>query len=218
MLYKAYLRAAVQLTAAFLCIQPADAFLNFTSPARVGLRDKISPDTNCPYPKDQWLTGSVLRKGGKNVNSPVAPKGKCTHFEMTDMVPSEIPLSAVKGVSVEGLRWQLGTENLVPGGFTPVGTPTGLEPTGRMVFNPGVDNRAEFKVVVVDVDETTSIVTVELFYRACVEKPFSNRWLACSPFIFPSGITIPLPEGAILPVDITKGQFPKRPDSVRDAI
>jgi murein DD-endopeptidase MepM/ murein hydrolase activator NlpD len=217
---KAYLLVAAELVAATFFIQPAHAFFGFKSPVRVGLRDKISPDIKCPYPKDDWLSGSVLRVKNKNVNSPVAPKGACTHFELTDPTPSEIPLSAAKGISVEGLRWQLGTENLVPGGFDPFGNPTGLEPTGRMVVNLGFDFPSEFKVVAVGMDESTNTVIFEAFFRACVPKPHKKKleWWWCGPFNIPSGITFPMSEGLLFPVDITIGKPMKLPANVKEAI
>jgi D-alanyl-D-alanine carboxypeptidase/Peptidase family M23 len=218
---KAYLLVAAELVAATFFIQPAHAFFGFKSPARVGLRDKISPDVKCPYPKDDWLSGSVLRVKNKNVNSPVAPKGACTHFELTNPTPSEIPLSAVKGLSVEGKRWQLGTENFVRGGFGPLAAVGGgLEPTGRMVVNLGFDYEGEFKVVAVGMDESTNTVIFEAFFRACIPKPHKRKleWWTCAPFNIPSGITFALPEGLLFPVDITIGKPMKLPANVKEAI
>jgi murein DD-endopeptidase MepM/ murein hydrolase activator NlpD len=207
----------------FMQAQPAQAFINVKSPARVGLRDRIagSPESDCPYPKNDWLSGSVRRVKGKNVNSPVAPKKQCTHFELTDPLPSEIPSSAVKGLSVEGKRWQLGSENLVEGGFGPLEViGGGLEPTGRMVFNPGFDYEGEFKVVAVAMDEASDTVVFEAFFRACKRDPLRKKiWLTCTPFIIPSGITWVLPHGMLFPVDITVWDKPiKLPANVKQAI
>jgi murein DD-endopeptidase MepM/ murein hydrolase activator NlpD len=207
----------------FMQVLPAHAFLNVKSPARVGLRDRIagSPESDCPYPKDDWLSGSVLRVKGKNVNSPVAPEKLCTHFELTDPLPGEIPSSAVKGLSVEGKRWQLGSENLVKGGFGPLEIiGGGLEPTGRMVFNPGFDYEGEFKVVAVAMDEASDTVVFEAFFRACQRDPLSKKvWITCTPFNIPSGITWVLPHGMLFPVDITVWDKPlKVPANVKQAV
>jgi D-alanyl-D-alanine carboxypeptidase/Peptidase family M23 len=207
----------------FMQAQPAQAFINVKSPARVGLRDRIagSPESDCPYPKDDWLSGSVLRVKGKNVNSPVAPKKLCTHFELTDPLPGEIPSTAVKGLSVEGKRWQLGSENSVEGGFGPLKViGGGLEPTGRMVFNPGFDYEGEFKVVAVAMDEASDTVVLEAFFRACQRDPLNKKvWVTCSPFVFPSGITWSLAEGQLFPVDISVWSNPlKLPANVKAEI
>jgi murein DD-endopeptidase MepM/ murein hydrolase activator NlpD len=152
---------------------------------------------------DDYLSGSVVRVKGHDENKPVAATKIAPHIEFADPLPVEIPI-----YSVAGKKWVLGSSQLVPGGFGPLAAVTGgLEPTGRKVFNTGQDNEAEFKLVLVRIDQPAGIAYFEPFVRACIRKPFSKNWLTCTGYVIPTGIEIPVPETTKFPIDINFDYF-----------
>jgi hypothetical protein len=147
---------------------------------------------------DDFLSGSVERKNGKDVNKPVAAKKVAPHIEFADPLPVEVPI-----YSVAGKKWVLGSAQLVPGGFGPLAAVTGgLEPTGRKVFNLGQDNEAEFKLVLINIDQVAGIAYFEPFVRACVRNPLTGKWETCSGYVVGTGIVIPVKETSKMPIDI----------------
>jgi murein DD-endopeptidase MepM/ murein hydrolase activator NlpD len=200
-----------------LTARPAAAFLDTPKPLRAGIVDwqwDIPEQAWEVLKKDDYLSGSVVRKGTEDVNVPVPCKAKsCPHIEFTDPLPVSVPT-----LSVDGKVWEGGLTHLVPGGFGPLAAVNGgLEPTGRMVVNPqGVDNEAEFKVVAVKFDQATGVVTFQAFFRACIRAPFSDKWLSCTPIFIPSPIFFPVHETQIMPIDInTNIKSIKLPKSVK---
>jgi murein DD-endopeptidase MepM/ murein hydrolase activator NlpD len=199
-----------------LAARPAAAFLDTPKPLRAGIVDwqlDVPEQAWEVLKKDDYLSGSVVRKGTEDVNVPVPCKAKsCPHIEFTDPLPVSIPT-----LSVDGKVWEGGLTHLVGGGFGPLAAVNaGLEPTGRMVVNiQGVDDEAEFKVVAVKFDQSTGVVTLQAFFRACIRAPFSDKWLSCTPFFIPSPIFFPVHETQIMPIDInTNIKAIKLPKSV----
>ena len=192
-----------------LILLPLPAFagmLNGLSPVRAGSVDLSlsDPETqNAALTAADYLSGRVVRKGDRDVNEAVAcMSGKeCQHLETADLV-------SVPGASVAGMRWELGPAHMVPGGFGPLAA-AGMEPTGRKVLNlPGVDNEAEFKVVLVGIDQAAGTVKFRAYFRGCVRNPITKKWITCLPYMFPSPIEWELKEGDPFPVDITSGKNP----------
>jgi hypothetical protein len=184
-----YFAAIASVIEAIVFIAPAQAFLTFSSPLRVGFidwgRDKPESQANTtllvPY-----FSGSVLRKNGKDVNVPVPCKTKsCRHVELQDPKPISPPLS------VSGYRYEWGKDNMVPGGFGPLAAVNGgKEPTGFKVFEFNKDYEGEFKVILIKVVEGNEPKAVfEAFFRACIRNPVTKKWLTCTPYFIPSGIT-----------------------------
>jgi zinc D-Ala-D-Ala carboxypeptidase len=199
-----------------LTTRPAAAFLDTPKPLRAGIVDwqfGIPEQAWEVLKKEDYLSGSVVRKGTEDVNVPVPCKAKsCPNIQFTDPFPVSIPT-----LSVDGKVWEGGLTHLVPGGFGPLAAVNGgLEPTGRMVVNPqGVDNEAEFKVVAVKFDQATGVVTFQAFFRACIRAPFSDKWLSCTPIFIPSPIFWQVKETQIMPIDINTNIKPiKLPKSV----
>jgi murein DD-endopeptidase MepM/ murein hydrolase activator NlpD len=203
-----------------LTARPTAAFLDTPKPLRAGIVDWQFDELEQAWEalkKDDYLSGSVVRKGGEDVNVPVGCKAKtCAHIEFTDPLPVKIP-----ALSVDGKIWEQGLKHLVPGGFGPLAVVNGgLEPTGRMVVNvQGLDDEAEFKVVVVKFNQATGQITLQAFFRACIRKPFSKKWLTCTPFFIPSPIFWQVKETQIMPIDINTTIKPiKLPQSVKTDI
>jgi uncharacterized membrane protein YgcG len=200
-----------------LTARPTAAFLDTPKPLRVGIVDwqfDVPEQAWEAFKKDDYLSGSVVRKDGEDVNVPVPCKAKsCANIQFTDPLPVKVPT-----LSVDGKIWEHGLKHLVPGGFGPLAVVNGgLEPTGRMVVNPqGVDNEAEFKVVAVKFDQATGVVTFQAFFRACIRAPFSDKWLSCTPIFIPSPIFWQVKETQIIPIDINTNIKPiKLPKSVK---
>jgi Peptidase family M23 len=175
-------------------------------PLRVGIIDLLwgAPETAIGS-SSQYLTGSVLRQKGKDVNVAVAPAtGKpAPHIEYSDPSPVRIP-----ELSILGKRWVIGKVQLVKGGFGPLAVMFGgLEPTGRKVVELGVDNEAEFKLVLHSINESKGTVTFQAYVRACIRKPGSKKWLTCTPYAIPTGFFIPFRETDMMPIDINKPAF-----------
>jgi murein DD-endopeptidase MepM/ murein hydrolase activator NlpD len=210
----------------FLPSGNAWAFLNMKSPARAGLVDiplGKPEEGNEVLKAPDYLSGSVQRIGGKDVNVPVAcPKNKACAFFLTadlDSVPEMIGM--VKNpLSVEGQHWVLGTEQLVNGGFGPLAAVNGgLEPTGRKVVNLGIDNESEFKAVAIDIDDASGTVKIQAFFRACIRYPKSKKWWTCTPYFIPGPFVWTLKETDFLPIDIAIGKEPlKLPKSLQNTI
>jgi murein DD-endopeptidase MepM/ murein hydrolase activator NlpD len=200
-----------------LTARPAAAFLDTPKPLRVGIVDWQFDEPEQAWEalkKDDYLSGSVVRKDGEDVNVPVPCKAKtCAHIEFTDPLPVKVPT-----LSVDGKIWEQGLKHLVGGGFGPLAVVNGgLEPTGRMVVNvQGLDDEAEFKVVAVKFSQATGEITLQAFFRACIRKPFSSKWLTCTPFFIPSPIFWQIKETQIMPIDINTNVKPiKLPKSVK---
>jgi Peptidase family M23 len=175
-------------------------------PLRVGIIDLLwgAPETAIGG-SSQYLTGSVLRKNGKDVNVAVAPAtGKpAPHIEYSDPSPVQIP-----ELSVLGKRWVLGKAQLVKGGFGPLAKMFGgLEPTGRKVVELGVDNEAEFKLVLHSINPSKGTVTFQAYVRACIRRPKSKKWLTCTPYAIPTGFFVTFRETDMMPIDINKPAF-----------
>jgi hypothetical protein len=183
------------------------AFNTPLPPIRVGVIDLLwgAPETAIGG-NSIYLSGSVIRQNGKDVNVAVAPAtGKpAPHIEYSDpTAPAPIP-----GLSVLGKRWVVGKVQLVKGGFGPLAKMFGgLEPTGRKVVELGVDNEAEFKLVLHSINESKGIVTFQAFVRACIRKPWSKKWLTCTPYSIPTGFFIPFRERDMMPIDIRQPAF-----------
>jgi murein DD-endopeptidase MepM/ murein hydrolase activator NlpD len=71
----------------------------------------------------------------------------------------------------------------------------------------GIDNEAEFKLVLINIDQAKGTVTFEAFVRACIREPFSKKWLTCTPYAIPTGFIIVLKENSIMPIDISRPAF-----------
>ncbi len=208
------------LPLALVPLLPAAAFLDSPKPLRVGRVDVLygNPEQGAEnLTASDFLSGSVVRKNGKDVNVPVpCKKGKpCTQVEFQDVVPIKIPT-----LSVEGKRWEYGPTHLVSGGFGPLAAVNGgLEPTGRKVVNLGIDSEDEFKVVIISVDESTGTVRLQAYFRACLYAPFSKKWLTCTPYFIPSPIFWKVKETEIMPIDINANfKPPKLSQSVKSQI
>jgi uncharacterized membrane protein YgcG len=174
---------------------PANAFLNYKSPFRAGRIDWIrsAPEGGPMDPGTKFLSGSVLRQGGKDVNVPVPCKPtKCRHMEYVN----------IPGVpDVQGNRWEVGPDHWVKGGFgfLAVG-PLGMEPTGRLVVQ-GLDGPAAIKIVLVKVDEKTDTAIFQGYGRYCVRK-IHKGWISCTAFVNPLPMFFSVKRGLIMPVDI----------------
>jgi Peptidase family M23 len=164
---------------------------------------------------EDYLSGSVVRVNGHDVNKPVEATKTAPHIEFADPVPVEVPI-----YSVAGKKWVLGASQPVPGGFGPLAAVTGgLEPTGRKVFNLGQDNEAEFKFVLVRIDQPAGIAYIEPFFRACVRNPLTKKWVTCTGYVIGAGIEIPIKETAKIPIDINYDYFHfKVPDVAKGKI
>lgn len=201
---------------------PPTLTLALQTPARMGRIDLLwgAPETGNGTAVD-YLSGSVIRVNGKDVNKPVAPAtGKpAPHIEYADVIDLG-PVSNIKGVqiptkgtidnplSVLGKRWVLGPAQLVPGGFGALqcaGLLGCLEPTGRKVVNLGTDTPDEFKLVLVKISKNENTATFEAYVRACIK--FRKRWITCTPYSFPTAFFIALPVNAIMPIDIAVPAF-----------
>jgi hypothetical protein len=172
-------------------------------PVRFGIVDQLwgSPETGFGT-DDDFLSGSVKRIGGKDVNVPIAPKQEkpASHVVFSD--PLAVPLPYYSPL---GKKWVLGKDQPVPGGFGPLSVLFGgLEPTGRKVVELGLDNEAEFKLILVQNDPGSGVGVYMPFFRACLRNPVTKKWSTCSPFDIPSGISIAIPEKSKMPIDITK--------------
>ncbi len=201
---------------------PPTLTLALQTPARIGRIDLLwgAPETGNGTAVD-YLSGSVVRQNGKDVNKPVAPAtGKpAPHIEYADVINLG-PVSNIKGVSVPtkgtidnplsvlGKRWVLGSAQLVPGGFGPLrcaGLLGCLEPTGRKVVNLGTDTPDEFKLVLVKISKNENTATFEAYVRACIK--WRKRWKTCTPYSIPTAFFITLPVNAIMPIDIAVPAF-----------
>ncbi len=201
---------------------PPTLTLALQTPARMGRIDLLwgAPETGNGTAVD-YLSGSVVRQNGKDVNKPVAPAtGKpAPHIEYADVIDLG-PVSDIKGVSVPtkgtvdnplsvlGKRWVLGSAQLVPGGFGPLkcAGPLGcLEPTGRKVVNLGTDTPDEFKLVLVKISPDENKATFEAYVRACIK--LHRKWITCTPYSIPTAFLITLPVNAIMPIDIAVPAF-----------
>ena len=192
---------------------------SFPLPAFAGMLDGMSPvragsvDFNFGDPERQnsaltaadYLSGRVKRVGNRDVNEAVAcvSGSTCVHMETNDPITNPVG-------SVAGMRWELGTAHMVPGGFGPLATgPLGKEPAGRKVLNlPGFDNEAEFKAVLVGIDEAAGTVTFRAYFRTCVRNPITKHWVTCTAYLAPGPLAWTLHEGDSFPVDITSGENP----------
>lgn len=202
---------------------PPTLTLAFQPPARVGVIDLLfnTPETGNGTAAD-WLSGVVMRKGGKDVNVAIAPaSGKpAPHIEYADVFNMG-PASAVKGVSIPtkgtidnplsvlGKRWVVGTKQLVKGGgFGPLkcAGPLGcLEPAGRKVVNLGTDSPDEFKLVLIKISPNEHVAIFEAYVRACLR--FHHRWTTCTPYSIPTGFIISLPVRTVMPIDLSVPAF-----------
>jgi hypothetical protein len=204
-----YFAAIASIVGAIVYIAPAQAFLTFDSPLRVGIidwgRDKPESQASAtllvPY-----LSGSVLRIKGKDVNVPKPCKPKsCRHAELQDPIKQLI--------SVSGYRYEVGPDQMVEGGFGPLKVVNGgKEPTGYKIFDFGIDHPAEFKVILIKVNDFEAVF--EAYVRACLRKPFSKKWWTCTPYFIPTGIkeTVSLEQDPprIIPIDV-KTSIDKNP-------
>lgn len=185
---------------------------SFPSAVRIGRVDwvKIAPEgtRNAPF-----LSGSVLRKGGHDINVPVPclPK-KCRHIELSDPIPQIPP--------VAGHIWEVGLDHMVKGGFGPLAAVNGgLEPSGYKVIDLGQDDPAESKLVLEQPSETSNTVVLRAYLRACIREPFSKKWLTCTPYFIPTEFVWTIQQGKIIPIDIkTTPQLNpiKPPKAIRD--
>ena len=201
------------LSAAALPAVAAGSWLDFATPLRVGRIDwvKIAPEGGRDVPR--WLSGSVQRKGGKDVNVPVpCIKTKCRHLEFSDPVVQANP--------VLGGVWEVGKDHMVKGGFGPLAVgPMGREPTGRKVVDLGQDNEAEFKVVAESPSETSNSIVLRAYVRACIREPFSKKFASCGGYNIPTPVAYQIYQGQVMPVDIKT--TPKKnpftlPKSIKD--
>jgi hypothetical protein len=194
----------------------ADAFFDYKSPLRAGLIDwlRSSPEGGQMDPGTKFLSGSVLRRGGVDVNVPVpCIKSKCQHIEFVNIpgVPDIIDdlTNTVASVtkkenplSVQGNRWEIGPDHLVPGGFGVLAVgPLALEPTGRLVVQ-GVDGPAAIKIVLISVNEQKGTALFQGYGRACIKEPLSGKWVSCTAFLNPLPMFMMTTQGTIMPVDI----------------
>lgn len=168
---------------------------SFPAAVRVGRVDwvKIAPEGTRTAP---FLSGSVLRKNGKDVNTPVRcrPK-KCRHIELSDPIPQMPP--------VAGHIWEVGKDHMVKGGFGPLAAVNGgLEPSGYKVIDLGQDDPAESKFVIEQPSETSNTVVLRAYLRACIREPFSKKWLTCTPYFIPTEFAWTIKQGKIIPIDI----------------
>ena len=184
------------LAATALPALAAGSWLDFATPLRVGRIDwvKIAPEGGRDVPL--WLSGSVQRKGGKDVNVPVpCIKTKCRHFETSDPV--------TQANSVLGGMWEVGKDHMVPGGFGPLAVgPMGKEPTGRKVVDLGADDEAEFKVVAEQPSETSNSIVLRAYVRACIREPFSKKFASCGGYNIPTSVAFEVHQGRIVPIEI----------------
>jgi hypothetical protein len=172
--------------------------------------------------KGWFLSGSVLRKDGKDVNSPVAPrKDSAPHVEYTDNISGA---SLIPGQSVLGKRYEM-DEHMVPGGFGPLKVVNGgKEPTGRKIVDFGKDTEAEFKVGIADIDEAAGTVTLKAYFRACIRNPVTKKWITCTPYFITSLVQLTLRQGDVMPIDIKttvdkyKGQFTRPDKAIKDVL
>jgi cell wall-associated NlpC family hydrolase len=202
---------------------PPTLTLALQPPARVGRIDLLwgKPETGNGTAVD-YLSGSVVRVNGKDVNKPIAPAtGKpAPHIEYADVLDLG-PVSAIKGtpvpgsgpqdnpLSVLGKRWVVGPAQLVPGGFGPLkclGLLGCLEPTGRKVVNLNTDSPEEFKLVLVNISKDENVATFEAYVRACI-KGLNGKWITCTPYSIPTAFLITLPVKATMPIDIATPAF-----------
>jgi hypothetical protein len=194
----------------------ADAFFDYKSPLRAGLIDwlRSSPEGGTMDPGTKFLSGSVLRRGGVDVNVPVPCKpSKCQHIEFVNIpgVPDIIDdlTNTVASVtkkenplSVQGNRWEIGPDHLVPGGFGVLAVgPLALEPTGRLVVQ-GVDGPAAIKIILISVNEQKGTALFQGYGRSCIKEPFSGKWVSCTAFVIPLPMFMATTQGTIMPVDI----------------
>jgi Peptidase family M23 len=200
----------------------ANAFFDYKSPFRVGVIDwlRSSPEGGTMDSGTKFLSGSVLRKGGVDVNVPVpCSTKKCQHIEFVNIpgVPDFVDdlTSAAATVtkkenplSVLGNRWEVGPDHLVPGGFGVLAVgPLALEPTGRLVVQ-GVDGPAAIKIVLISVNEKKGTALFQGYGRACIKAPFKG-WISCSAFVNPLPMFIMTTQGVPMPVDIKiSGKMP----------
>jgi murein DD-endopeptidase MepM/ murein hydrolase activator NlpD len=201
---------------------PPTLTLALQTPPRVGRIDLLwgTPETGNGTAVD-YLSGSVVRQNGKDVNKPVAPAtGKpAPHIEYADVIDLG-PVSDIKGVSVPtkgtidnplsvlGKRWVLGPAQLVPGGFGALqcAGPLGcLEPTGRKVVNLGTDTPDEFKLVLVKISPDENTATFEAYVRACIK--LHGKWITCTPYSIATAFLVTLPVNATMPIDIAVPAF-----------
>ena len=120
---------------------------------------------------DRFVSGS----GKHGVNKPMrCPSDRpCERIELSSFIGSLDPNY--------GKKWVVGNQQQVPGGEGILGVIAGgFEPTGRILFSPA------FKVILMDIDQATSIATFGINFRFCV-RGMTN--LGCTPYKFG---TIPL--------------------------
>jgi Peptidase family M23 len=206
----------------FSAASSAIAFFDYKSPFRVGVIDwlRASPEGGTMDSGTKFLSGSVLRKGGVDVNVPVpCSTKKCQHIEFVNIpgIPDFVDdltnaaATATKKenpLSVQGNRWEVGPDHLVPGGFGPLAFgPLALEPTGRLVVQ-GVDGPAAIKIVLISVNEQKGTALFQGYGRACIKAPFEG-WISCTAFINPLPMFIMTTQGVPMPVDIKiSGKMP----------
>ena len=201
------------LSAAALPALAAGSWLDFATPLRVGRIDWVrgAPEGGRTVPL--WLSGSVQRKAGKDVNVPVpCAKDKCRHLEFADPVVQANP--------VLGGVWEVGKDHMVKGGFGPLAVgPMGREPTGRKVVDLGADNEAEFKVVAESPSETSNSIVLRAYVRACIREPFSKKFASCGGYNIWTPVAFEVHQGRLVPIDIKT--TPKKnpftlPKSIKD--
>jgi Peptidase family M23 len=194
---------------------PAHAFLNYKSPYKAGVIDWIrqSPEGDRMDPGTKFLSGSVLRQGGKDVNVPVpCTTKKCQHIEFVNIpgVPDFVDAAGSllgtvtkqdNPLSVLGNRWEVGPDHLVKGGFgfLAVG-PLGQEPSGRLVVQ-GPDGPAAIKIVLISINEQRGTLLFQGYGRHCVKVKFKG-WVSCTAFVNPLPMFILITRGSTMPVDI----------------
>lgn len=217
--FKAWLLVTLFL---FCFSLPSSIAIAFQPPARVGIVDILlnTPETANGTDMD-WLSGAVIRQGGRDVNKSIAPKGgkSAPHIEYADVFNMGV-LGDVKGVSiptkgqidnpisVKGKRWIVGTKQLVKGGFGilqcagPMGC---FEFAGRKVVNIGTDTPDEFKLVLMSINKTENTATFQAYVRACIK--FKKRWKTCTPYSIPTFFMILIKQNMPMPIDIAVPAF-----------
>jgi murein DD-endopeptidase MepM/ murein hydrolase activator NlpD len=203
---------------AFSIATPAYAFLDYKSPFRAGIIDWVrgAPEGDKMDPGTRFLSGSVLRQGGKDVNSPVpCTTKKCRHVEFVNLpgIPDLVDTAGGllgtaskqkdNPLSVLGNRWEVGPDHLVPGGFGVLAVgPLALEPTGRLVVQ-GVDGPAAVKIVIIEVNEQKETVLLQGYGRNCLKAPPPLKgWISCTAFNIPLPMFFVISRGVVMPVDI----------------
>ena len=207
--------------ACFLCLVtclyavclPPTLTLAQSLPVRLGRVDLLwSQPESANGAASQYLSGAVQRKAGRDVNVPIAPSGGTAPY--VEYADPGLP----QGMT--GMRWVLGSAQRVKGGFGPLSVAFGgKEPTGRKVVELGTDNPAEFKLVLVSIDQKAGTAKYEAYVRACAKHLLSKSWWTCTPYGIATGFRITLHETQTMPVDSGVPQFGfKLSDAAKAAI